>query len=153
MVFSKKDKPICSLLVALLLWITWGCGVQVQTATQKDQTKNTSSPHEKPGTASPQPPPHAVASLQLTEHGCRLLENKKIDDAIRLFERAIGLNPQNGENYYYLAEGWLAKGRLQQAREFSRLAVLYLGDNPQWKDKVRTQTETILEALKMLEKR
>ena len=72
------------------------------------------------------------------------LESGKPDDAIRLFERAMSLNPANGQNYYYLAEAWLLKGNTTQADEFNRLANIYLkGDI--WMDKVSKQKQQIMD--------
>ncbi|HOC37704.1 MAG TPA: tetratricopeptide repeat protein, partial [Thermodesulfobacteriota bacterium] len=59
-----------------------------------------------------------VASLQLTEQGKMLLDRNKPDDAIAVFERAIQLNPGSGQNYFYVAEAWIMKGTMDQAREF-----------------------------------
>jgi len=53
--------------------------------------------------------PRALAALQLTEQGRMFLENNQPDDAIGILERALNLNPDNGRNYYYLAEAWLMK--------------------------------------------
>ena len=71
-----------------------------------------------------------------------LLETGYPDDAISVLERAVGLNPTNGENYYYLAEAWIAKGDTVQAEEFNRLAALYLKEND-WKLKLLDQQERI----------
>ena len=51
--------------------------------------------------------PREQASLQLTEEGRQLLKEDKPDQAIRLLEQAISLDPDNGQCYYYLAEAWL----------------------------------------------
>jgi tetratricopeptide (TPR) repeat protein len=80
--------------------------------------------------------------LQLTDQGRMLLQQERIDDAIRTLERAISLYPQNGESYYYMAEAWLAKGSFQQAGEFNRLAEMYL-DNPNWASRVNKQRSEI----------
>jgi len=72
-----------------------------------------------------------------------LLENGKVDDAITTLERAINLNPSNGQNYYYLAEAWLKKGNPSQAREFNRLAAMYLKNDPSWMDRVKDQQERL----------
>jgi len=87
--------------------------------------------------------PRAVASLRLTEQARMLLENGKVDDAITTLERAINLNPSNGQNYYYLAEAWLKKGNPSQAREFNRLAAMYLKNDPSWMDRVKDQQERL----------
>jgi tetratricopeptide (TPR) repeat protein len=87
--------------------------------------------------------PRALASLRLTEQARMLLENGKIDDAITTLERAMNLNPSNGQNYYYLAEAWLKKRNPSQAMEFNRLAAIYLGDEPEWINRVNDQRERI----------
>jgi len=87
--------------------------------------------------------PRAVASLRLTEQARVLLESGKVDDAITTLERAMNVNPSNGQNYYYLAEAWLKKGNSSQAREFNRLAAMYLKDEPGWTSRVQDQQERI----------
>jgi tetratricopeptide (TPR) repeat protein len=87
--------------------------------------------------------PRALASLRLTEQARMLLESGKIDDAITTLERAMNLNPSNGQNYYYLAEAWLKKRNPSQAREFNRLAAMYLGEEPEWMNRVNDQKERI----------
>jgi tetratricopeptide (TPR) repeat protein len=87
--------------------------------------------------------PRAVASLRLTEQARVLLESGRVDDAITTLERALNVNPSNGQNYYYLAEAWLKKGNPSQAREFNRLAAMYLRDDPGWVNRVRDQEERI----------
>ncbi|HID31596.1 MAG TPA: tetratricopeptide repeat protein [Desulfobacterales bacterium] len=90
-----------------------------------------------------EPSPRALASLRLTDQGRMLLERGRTDDAISLLERAMGLHPTNGENYYYLAEAWLLKGRTAQAEEFNRLAGIYLEKNARWMGKVIEQKRRI----------
>lgn len=85
------------------------------------------------------PSARTVASLQLTEQGRLLLEQGKTDDAISVLERAVAVSPTNGQNYYYLAEAWIAKENLPQAEEFNRLAALYLQGDPQWMVRVLEQ--------------
>jgi predicted Zn-dependent protease len=72
-----------------------------------------------------------------------LLESGKVDDAITTLERAMNVSPSNGQNYYYLAEAWLKKGNPAQAREFNRLAAIYLKDEPGWMNRVKDQQERI----------
>lgn len=85
------------------------------------------------------PTPRDNAAMQLTREGRSFLEAGKPDNAIRLFERAIGLSPNNGECYYYLAEAWLAKGEPSEAREFNSLAADYLKDDPAWTERLHRQ--------------
>ncbi len=86
--------------------------------------------------------PRARASLQLTHQGRTLLQQGKLDDAISVLERAVGLDSNNGQNYYYLAECWISKGNKAQAQELNRLAGLYLTD-PAWLPFVSDQRERI----------
>lgn len=85
--------------------------------------------------------PRARASLQLTQQGKIFLAQGKLDDAISVLERAVGLDPTNGQNYYYLAEAWILKNNLGQAGEFNRLAGIYLEDDYLWMRRVREQKE------------
>jgi tetratricopeptide (TPR) repeat protein len=89
--------------------------------------------------------PRAVASLQLTGQGRRLLEARQPDKAIRVLEQAVSLNPLNGQNYYYLSEAWLMKGTADQAKEFNQLAEIHLKNDSEWKMRVAQQAERIAE--------
>lgn len=89
--------------------------------------------------------PRALAALQLTEQGRMFLEKNQPDNAIGILERALNLNPNNGRNYYYLAEAWLMKQNIGQAMEFNRLAEIYLKDDNEWLNRVISQRERIKE--------
>ncbi|MBW2408630.1 MAG: tetratricopeptide repeat protein [Deltaproteobacteria bacterium] len=95
-----------------------------------------------------EPDPRTLASLQLTEQGRRLVDVGKTDQAIRVLEQAISLNPDNGENYYYLAEAWLLKGVISEAKKFNQLAEIHLKDNDQWMQRIIQQTNQIAESEK-----
>ncbi len=92
-----------------------------------------------------EPNPRKVASLQLTDQGRRLLEAGKSDRAIRVLEQAVSLDPNNGQNYYYLAEAWLMKGVTSEAKDFNHLAEIHLRDDKEWSDRVAHQANRILE--------
>lgn len=83
--------------------------------------------------------PRQSAAHQLTREGIRHLNAGRPDSAIRSFEQAIGLNPNNGQCYYYLAQAWLAKGDLSEARQFNNLARDYLEGDPHWEERVLDQ--------------
>jgi tetratricopeptide (TPR) repeat protein len=87
--------------------------------------------------------PREDASTQLTQEGRQLLQAGHHDNAIRLLEQAVGLNPNNGQSYYYLAQAWLEKGVFPEAREFNSLARTYLKDDPQWLMRVEKQANQI----------
>jgi predicted Zn-dependent protease len=82
--------------------------------------------------------------MRLTEQGRILLQSGNPSDAIRVLERAVSLNPTNGQNYYYLSEAWLLKGNPSQAKEFNHLAYLYLKEDPEWLNRVIEQREHII---------
>ncbi len=87
--------------------------------------------------------PRQSASFQLTREGIQHLNAGRPDNAIRSFEQAIGLNPNNGQCYYYMAQAWLAKGAAPQARQFNNLAQDYLAGDRQWEARVQKQTQQI----------
>lgn len=91
-----------------------------------------------------EPNPRVLASLRLSEQARLYLKAHKPDKAIRILERAINLDPNNGQSYYFLAEAWLLKDLVGQAREFNRLARIYLtGADSSWREKVKRQRERI----------
>ena len=89
--------------------------------------------------------PRAAASLQLTDQGRRLVEDRRPDRAIRVLEQAVSLHPANGRSYYYLAEAWLMKGFADQAREFNQLAEIHLKKDNRWMIRVAEQADRIAE--------
>ena len=97
---------------------------------------------------SQEPDPRTLASLQLTEQGRRLVEAGKSDQAIRVLEQAISLNPDNGENYYYLAEALLLKGIMSEAKKINQLAEIHLKENSQWMERVIRQANKIADSEK-----
>ena len=168
---KNRGKRCIIAALALLLALAWGCASPP--SRQKRSEAQTAPPQEgaaveKPTVESPQqeqppvatrtvvpeykqpdsPNPRQVASLRLTEQGKSLLESERPDDAMDMLERAVSLNPGNGENYYYLAEAWLMKHEPKQANEFNRLAGLYLRGKPDWMRKYLEQKERIQKLLK-----
>jgi Tfp pilus assembly protein PilF len=114
-------------LLILVLVVVWFSGCVKQITQEQPRPR---SPREK-------------ASLQLTEEGRQLLAEDKPDQAIRLLEQAISLNPDNGRCYYYLAEAWLQKGNPSEARQFNSLAKNYLKKDEDWKGRVANQSDKI----------
>ena len=132
----KAIDIVCVVLLAALLA---GCPKPVleKYPSEGDQIK-------VPGEAAKENP-RATASLQLTDQGRRLLEDKQPDKAIRVLEQAVSLHPSNGQNYYYLAEAWLMKGFADQAKEFNQLAEIHLKADHQWMIRVGKQADRIAE--------
>jgi tetratricopeptide (TPR) repeat protein len=116
---------VCGLLGLML----FGCVKTIPVATPAP-AKRTIPPEKSSIPAKPpEPSPRVQASLTLTEQGRLLVEKGQADNAIRVLEQAINLNPGNGQNYYYLSEAWLLKHSFQEAQEFNRLAELHLKDD------------------------
>jgi hypothetical protein len=160
MMSSNNFKKFLIILLATIGLVTFGCTMRSPLPTP---TPTPSSSPPSPSTRAPakpetavipeerkepeeRPGPRAVASLQMTEQGRELIERKKLDDAIRVLERAVSLNPGNGQNYYYLAEAWLQKRNISQAEEFNSLAGTYLEENQTWMLRVEEQKKRIQKA-------
>lgn len=109
---------------------------------QKTPLPTPPSPSAESKTGTP-PAPRTIASLKLTEQAHALIESNAPDQAIRLLEKAIAIDPDNGRNYYFLAEAYLMKGDAKQARSFNRLAEIYLGKDADWTLKVKHQKARI----------
>ena len=89
--------------------------------------------------------PRNSAAGQLAQEGVHHLSAGRPDSAIRSFEQAIGLNPNCGQCYYYMAQAWLAKGVASEARQFNSLALDYLQGDPVWNKRVAAQSQRIEE--------
>lgn len=93
----------------------------------------------------PSPPaqvsPRVQASLNVTDQGRQLLLGGQVEEAISVLERATGMNPDNGEAYYWLAEAWLKKGNAKQSLEYHHQAWLRLRAQPGWSARLRDQRE------------
>jgi predicted Zn-dependent protease len=119
------NKSLGILLAWMLMVTLFGCLKEIQ-----PEEQISADPREK-------------ASLQLTEEGRRLLENGKPDNAIRILEQSVSLDPDSGQNYYYLAEAWLMKANPLQAREFNRLAEIKLKGDEHWMPRIARQADRI----------
>ena len=125
-----------------------GCAVLVPPAPPSPESKEVPPADKKPEEAPPsatKPNPRAVAALQLREQARSLLLKNQPDDAIRVLEQAVNLNPTGGQNYYYLSEAWIMKGNLGQAIEYNTLAASYLRSDSEWRARVQEQRERIEE--------
>lgn len=107
------------------------------------QEPGTSRDDRTPAEEKPKLNPQALASLELISHARTLIEKNRPDAAIRVLERSVNLHPQNGRAYYYLAEAWLKKGNVPQAKEFHRLAGIYLRNDRQWSLRLKIQEQKI----------
>ena len=135
-------KQIRIFLTCLLVLSSAGC-VKTQVAQPPPPGQEQVQPESEQT-----PDPRTMASLQLTEQGRRLVKAGKSDQAIRVLEQAISLNPDNGQNYYYLAEAWLLKGVITEAKKFNQLAEIHLKEDPRWIQRVIEQANLIAESEK-----
>jgi tetratricopeptide (TPR) repeat protein len=126
-----------------LLWLAASGCVKEIAGPDSMPADNLSSGIQKTRPAQKQASGRALASLEFSRQGQVLLNNGDPHGAIRMLERAINLNPGNGQNYYYLSEAWLMKNDAEQAEEFNRLAELYLRDDPVWRVRVAQQSDRI----------
>ncbi len=133
------------LVPAGILIFSFGCASipqeRVTPPRERPKAPANKLPEQEPGMR--EPTPRTIASLRLTEQAQLLIEDKKADQAIRLLEKAVNIDPNNGRNYYFLAEAWLLKGNKIQASEFNRMAGIYLENDPAWISKVSHQKELI----------
>jgi tetratricopeptide (TPR) repeat protein len=129
-------RVIC--IVLLMPFLLWGCAVG-----RGPSTGGGSFP--APELIAPPDKSHGysdsrtVASHTLTSKGYELLEKGDIDGALRLLERAVGINPSDGPGYYYLAEAWLAKDNLPMSARFNKLASIYLRKDRTWARRTKDQ--------------
>ena len=144
--FSKKSKAFFkietwqTLFCFALLFMLWSCTPSRKAAQPLPQKAH---PAETKRGKHLQASPRETAALQLTKQGRKFLEEGSLDNAISMLERAITLNPTNSGICYYLAEAWIGKGNYEHAREFNKLAGLYLGKNTEWMNKIREQKNKI----------
>ena len=127
----------------IFCFILSGCSVLYPAPSKHTSTAPQETRMEKKGFPEERPHSREMASLHLTEQGQMLLERGKIDDAINVLERAVSIYGANGKNYYYLAEAWVKKGNLMQAKEWNRLAEVYLAEDREWSKRASEQRERI----------
>ena len=149
---KKKNKAIATITACLLIMGLTGCvkerPVDETGATREEISREERQEPEKPA----QPSPRVLASLKLTDQGRRLVEAREADRAIRVLEQAISLNPNNGQNYYYLSEAWLMKGFASEARQFNGLADSHLTGDVDWEKLVTRQAERITQLEEKIKK-
>ena len=125
--------------------LLFGCMPQTKVSVYNKQTPPPPLPARKPS----EPPSvrpdaaQALAAEALVDQGRQLLAQGAPDAAIRVLERSVALDSNSGPNYYYLAEAWLMKQNVHQAREFNRLADFHLGRDPEWKTRIDRQNDRI----------
>lgn len=90
-----------------------------------------------------EPKPRMLASLELTQQAKIFIAKNQIDRAISVLEKAIALEPANGQNYFYLAEAWLLKGNLYQALNFNELAEIHFKSDENWERRIHDQRRRI----------
>jgi tetratricopeptide (TPR) repeat protein len=130
------------LLCGLLLF---GCMPQNNVSVYDKQAPPAPLPARKPSAPTTVKPDsaQALAAEALVDQGRQLLAQGAPDAAIRVLERSVALDSNSGQNYYYLAEAWILKQNVNQAREFNRLADLHLGRDPEWKVRIDRQNDRI----------
>lgn len=98
------------LVVALAAGVTAGCGPAIV-----DQT-----PEPEPETAPAHTEPrNSPAVVELSTQARQALDNSRHDAAAQLLERAIRIEPRNGELWHQLARVRFQQGNYEQARQLA----------------------------------
>jgi tetratricopeptide (TPR) repeat protein len=141
---TKKNRTVSIAAACLLILGLAGC-VKERPADETGAVREEISREEQQAPPEPaEPNPRVLASLKLTDQGRRHVDAGEADRAIRVLEQAISLNPNNGQNYYYLSEAWLIKGFAAEARQFNGLAESHLTGDKDWEKLVTRQAERII---------
>lgn len=139
----KKNRTANIAVACLLILGMAGCVKGRPVDETAEAREEISRKEQKAQLKSEQPSPRVLASLKLTDQGRRRIDAGQADNAIRVLEQAISLNPNNGQNYYYLSEAWLMKGFTAKARQFNHLAESHLAADNDWEKLVARQARRI----------
>jgi hypothetical protein len=90
--------------------------------------------------------PQTLASVKLVDDARQMRVKGKVDEAIRLLERAIEVDAYNGEAFYELALCWKAKGDMKKALSFADRAEHIYAGNPDKLKKVYLLKAQLLES-------
>lgn len=139
---ALASRTVVTALIGALSAPSFGCGSSRLTSPEPVQAPR---PVRSPVQTRPIPraTPQATAARALVNEGRRFLRAGRVDAALGRLERAASLDPRSGEGHYWLAQVWLAKGDASQAREHHRLAERYLGDQPDWDARLRSQANAL----------
>ena len=74
--------------------------------------------------------PQRQASMQQVDQARGQLERGKTDSAIRTLEKAVRIDPANGDAFILLARAWKQKGEKRKALEFAKKAELLFQRQP-----------------------
>jgi tetratricopeptide (TPR) repeat protein len=141
-ILSTAFKTILFVLAGMPFLITGCASFPSGSSPRTQQASKPEPPHSQPE-APKKTDSRTIASLRLTDQAQKLIASNQPDQAIRIIEQAIAIDPTNGQNYYFLAEAWLMKGDRNQAMSFNRLAEIYLETDAAWALKVTRQKERI----------
>lgn len=150
---SNNTKFVCWTALSIVLFFSSGCAPRVLTPSPRPSKPTVQESRPEVGDAretnetTRKSNSRMLASLQLTDQAKILIADGNPDAALRILERAISLDPSNGQNYYYVAEAWIIKGNADQASEFNGLAAIYLGQGTEWMELINEQKNRIEELL------
>ncbi len=137
------NKSTLFFFIFILVFFFCGCAsTPYKPLPEKTVPKKTTPETQQPEPEKPAPDARLQAAERLLTMAKDYLDKQKPDDAINFLERAIGLDPKNGQSYYFLAEAWQMKGNPRQALEFNRLAGIYL-NGIKWEIRVSRQKTMI----------
>ena len=145
----KTCRRMCLFTIAgIAVCFIAGCAPERIISTPRHPKPPPSETQEKipPTSDAPQTAPatsRETASLELVRQAERHLLAHDPHHAIRTLEKALQLNPVEGQNYYLMAEAWIQLKQPKQALEYHRLAAMYLPPLAVWQEKMRLQEEKI----------
>lgn len=87
-----------------------------------------------------------VASVRLVDDARQMRAKGKVDEAIRMLERAIEIDAYNGEAFYEMALCWKAKGDIKKALSFADRSEQVFSGNPEKLKKVYLLKAQLLES-------
>ncbi len=133
------NKTITAFLIIMFCgFLISGCSLRPYTPLPENTIPKNKTP-DVPESEKPAFDARIQAASELRIKAQNYLNNQMPDDAINILERAVSINPANGQSYYYLAQAWLMKRNSRQALEFNRLAGIYLEGDLKWEPLVFKQ--------------
>jgi len=87
--------------------------------------------------------PRSKASAKMVDEGRALLNNAQFETAERKFQDAIGIDPDNGIAYYYLAKSKYEQGEGEQALGVLDKAEGLLAGSKEWLEAIKELREMI----------
>lgn len=132
-----------------------GCAVPLRDQEPVDRRPEPTRPAPDPGRTAPAPDPgrtaptstrpaapESPAVIELSARARDALDGSRHDEALQLLERAIRIEPQNGELWHQLARVRFQQGNYEQARQLATRSNALLTGN----SRLRASNDELIEA-------